>query len=194
MACEAPCDFGWVTWALNLLSWFDFVGGMKSLHRLRELRGRTTRRRQCHCRANLFDEMRRMRRAAHSGEHVRLVDLRVGFGCAMDIERLGRFPPLNEQKDLWIGLRVVDLEPQASRFHSRQAALFPQVIADRGNVLLIVDGQENVGVDHARSLCRIDFHPSGYLDTAKNARGEPQAPGAGKPRACRFALMRPARE
>ena len=101
---------------------------------------------------------------------MRLVDLRVGFRRAMDIECLGRFPSLDEQEDLRIGLRVVDLEPQAAWFHSRKAALLAEPIADRGNVLLIVDGQENVGVDHAGSLGRIDFHPSGYLGTAKNAR------------------------
>ena len=90
-----------------------------------------------------------MRRAGHAGEHVRLVDFGVGLGRAVHVECFGRLPPLDEQEDLRVRLRVVDLESQAAGLHPREAALFLEPVAEGRDVFLVVGGEQHVGVDHA---------------------------------------------
>ena len=57
-----------------------------------------------------------------SGKHLGLIDLRVGIGLAMAVDRLLRFPMLVEQELRVVGRRVIDLEAGAARLLARVLA------------------------------------------------------------------------
>ena len=52
----------------------------------------------------------------------------------MDVDRLGRFPMLGQQKPGPIGLRLIDLEPDTARLEPRQAGLLGEQLANAVDV------------------------------------------------------------
>ena len=86
-----------------------------------------------------------------SGKHLGLINLRVGMGLAVAVDRVLRFPVLVEQELRVVGRGVIDLESGAARLLARVPGGLDQQAADCVDIGPILDRQNHVQIEHGGS-------------------------------------------